>query len=107
MQLDAEPKNVTEKPKRKYTKKQGASTVQNKSGGKKVPKTVAVHKKNNGKQSEETVQEDEEEVFCTVCWDSYDNSRAGEEWVQCMKCSGWAHAKCSNGKKRYCCDNCE
>lgn len=39
-------------------------------------------------------EEDSLEYYCLVCYDSYSNSRSGEEWIQCQECKNWAHSRC-------------
>lgn len=42
-------------------------------------------------------------TFCLVCGENFD-----EEWIQCGKCSGWAHTECADVHDAlyYYCDNC-
>ena len=32
---------------------------------------------------------------CVICYDMFENSKPGEQWVQCKKCTGWAHVSCA------------
>ena len=32
---------------------------------------------------------------CLVCDAKFDNSREGEQWIQCQVCDNWAHLECS------------
>lgn len=52
---------------------------------------------------------DEEECLCLVCLEPYENSKAGERWLQCTECKHWAHEDCTPNPKNnlYICLNCE
>nr|CAI5830625.1 unnamed protein product [Callosobruchus analis] len=54
---------------------------------------------------EESVEDDS---FCLVCCESFEQSRAGEEWVQCVICRKWSHVRCTKGNiDTYVCLNCD
>nr|CAH7715712.1 unnamed protein product [Callosobruchus chinensis] len=54
---------------------------------------------------EESVEDDS---FCLVCCESFEQSRAGEEWVQCVICKKWSHVRCTKGNiDTYVCLNCD
>ena len=52
---------------------------------------------------------DEEETFCLVCTEPYSNSKSKEVWIQCTRCSMWAHELCTSAEKNmfYVCENCD
>ena len=55
----------------------------------------------NGKKSlryksRKNVIEDEE--VCIVCLSPWLSSKSGEQWVQCISCSGWAHVECAGAE---------
>nr|CAH7738859.1 unnamed protein product [Callosobruchus chinensis] len=54
---------------------------------------------------EESVADDR---FCLVCCESFEQSRAGEESVQCIICKKWSHVRCTKGNiDTYVCLNCD
>ena len=44
---------------------------------------------------------------CIYCCESYENSRPGEMWIQCLECKEWAHEDCTEGKHQFICFLCE
>jgi len=48
---------------------------------------------------------------CLICGELYTNSRPGERWIQCERCSGWCHEDCTDGETArgffcdFCCEN--
>nr|CAH7768529.1 unnamed protein product [Callosobruchus chinensis] len=68
--------------------------------------------KKDRKRNKEGRDSDEESVeddsFCLVCCESFEQSRAGEEWVQCVICKKWSHVRCTKGNiDTYVCLNCD
>lgn len=52
--------------------------------------------------------ESEDETECLVCGKFYSNSVRGDDWVQCTRCSRWAHEKCViSNITFYVCINCD
>ncbi|GBN45842.1 hypothetical protein AVEN_188896-1 [Araneus ventricosus] len=53
--------------------------------------------------------DDDENYLCIYCLNPYEESRSGEQWVQCTECKRWAHEDCiANGNSKYfVCINCE
>ncbi|CAG9770366.1 unnamed protein product [Ceutorhynchus assimilis] len=49
---------------------------------------------------------DVDDALCLVCSGKYSKSLAGEEWIRCTKCHGWAHEKCVNADTYFVCQNC-
>ena len=45
---------------------------------------------------------------CLICGELFVNSRAGERWIRCQKCSGWCHEDCTGGEttRGFFCDFC-
>ena len=43
-------------------------------------------------------ERDEDESGCIMCGELYADSRPGEQWIQCMKCSQWCHEDCTGGE---------
>lgn len=53
-------------------------------------------------------ESEEDDYFCLICCEPFDQSRAGEEWVQCLVCKKWSHVNCTKGNVlSYTCTNCE
>lgn len=52
---------------------------------------------------------DDDESFCLVCMEPYTNSKAGEQWIQCVMCKGWSHEECIYMQPHgsYICQNCD
>jgi len=61
------------------------------------PAKESKHKMKVNKTQTNCVKEYDEETFCLFCMDSFSNSVAGEEWVQCTHCQMWAHEKSTGG----------
>lgn len=59
------------------------------------------------KKPPEVSSDDEDECFCLVCLEPYQQSRGGETWVRCLTCRGWSHEACTKGDTFYVCHNCE
>lgn len=57
-------------------------------------------------QTEVSSEEDENEWFCIECTGLYSQSRPPTKWLQCTKCSKWAHDYCADFNKYYTCKNC-
>jgi len=66
-------------------------------------KSKVNQKQNNGSNFEE-----EAEYECMMCGECFANSRPGEPWIQCKKCSSWCHEDCSSGETSsgFVCDFC-
>lgn len=95
-------KNIKEKEKYKGIGKSKTKQGNGKGKEKSVKRQVLQSSENS--ESEE----DSLEYYCLVCCDSYSNSRAGEEWVQCQDCKNWAHSRCrQNQAITYVCPNCD
>ena len=47
--------------------------------------------------------DEEDECFCVVCMDTYNNSKLGEKWVKCSYCKHWAHEACTDGGFLFVC----
>jgi len=46
--------------------------------------------------------------YILICYGPFNQSRAGEEWVQCVTCKKWSHVKCVKGSTTfYVCLNCD
>lgn len=69
-----------------------------------MPRKSKVSENQNKKSS----FEEEAEYECMMCGETFANSRPGELWIQCMKCSSWCHEDCSSGEtsKGFICDFC-
>ena len=50
---------------------------------------------------------DEDDWFCIVCMDTYNNSKPGEKWTKCSYCEHWAHEACTEGGLLFVCVHCE
>lgn len=49
----------------------------------------------------------DQEWFCIMCGEAYEDEAPGEEWVQCTLCKQWAHVKCVKGNAiSFICINC-
>ena len=51
--------------------------------------------------------DEEDEWFCVVCRDTYNNSKPGKKWVKCSYCDHWAHEACTDGGFLFVCVHCE
>ena len=53
-------------------------------------------------------ERDEDESGCIMCGERYADSRPGEQWIQCMKCSQWCHDDRTGGEtsSEFTCDFC-
>ncbi|GFS25268.1 tigger transposable element-derived protein 6-like protein [Elysia marginata] len=91
--------------------------VQTKRGGKISMPRLKTLMTGKGKQlqprrkapSTSSSSSDDEENICLVCAEHFDDSRSGENWVQCSGCKMWAHEDCSDIGSRsllYVCQNC-
>ncbi|XP_066583775.1 tigger transposable element-derived protein 6-like [Prorops nasuta] len=50
----------------------------------------------------------DDECFCLICYKSFNASKPGTQWVQCMQCGNWCHVKCVKGDVlHYICFNCK
>ncbi|XP_026762195.2 uncharacterized protein LOC131843013 [Achroia grisella] len=135
----AGPRNVTSRKRRKAAiltdtpEKEALSLEQeNKKKKKMVSRKKAVSKKNkqvkkkilqekdtnkNKQVKRKIIQEkdtssssEEEECLCLECCESFADSVAGEGWIQCNTCKGWAHDKCAkhhSSSLAYECKNCQ
>jgi len=50
----------------------------------------------------------DEDYRCIMCGELYADSRPGEQWIKCMKCSQWCHEDCTGGETSsgFICDFC-
>ncbi|KAI4471247.1 helix-turn-helix psq domain [Holotrichia oblita] len=73
----------------------------------------ATNKIKRGKGAESSSSEEEEEdsdEACIFCNELYSDSKQKEGWIQCSRCSGWAHETCSNAEEdddTFECDFCK
>jgi len=67
---------------------------------KKTPKKV------KGPAVRPNYAQNDENVLCIVCQESWLESVPNEKWVKCVKCPNWAHNKCVKKSRRYTCDDC-
>lgn len=44
--------------------------------------------------------------ICLVCGDTFENSRPGETWVQCVECGDLPNAECTNNESNFRCHVC-
>lgn len=71
-------------------------------------KVVKKSKKKNVKKTQFPSSSEEDDYFCLICAESYEDSRPGEEWIQCTSCRNWAHDRCTSGASAvYVCINCD
>lgn len=94
--VQSRPRTTPVKPKSSRSKGKG-----------KQPKRITNKRK---RKQPDTDSSDDEEWPCLVCCEPYSNSKAGEIWVKCFGCKGWAHQDCTaiTGKSIvYICHNCE
>ena len=45
--------------------------------------------------------------ICVVCFEKFEDSRPGEQWIKCNHCTRWAHDDCIPGFSVYVCHHCE
>lgn len=90
-------KNLEEKDTKNKTKKTRRPI---KKRGNKTMRERAVQKK--GESSDE---DDADETYCLVCFESYSTST--EDWVSCVDCKSWSHFACTKQNKYYVCHNCQ
>lgn len=67
--------------------------------------------KGKGKAKAKTIEassssEDEDETFCLICDEPFSNSRPKEKWLQCTRCSRWAHEECTDKSPYFVCIHC-
>lgn len=86
MAKEAEKKPNTKSVKRKLTK-----NAEEKSN---IGKKKTVQKKVVEVSSSDSEEEDTNTI-CIYCPSRYGESRAGEGWIQCQNCKGWAHDACA------------
>lgn len=48
-------------------------------------------------ENDGNVDSDDESTICLECTESYADSVPGEQWIQCITCKLWVHAKCVRG----------
>ncbi|CAG5020469.1 unnamed protein product [Parnassius apollo] len=106
-QEQSKKKEITSKN-RKVTKK-GKSTEPGKMKREKTPKeTRKIAVKRKVLHDSESDEGSVDDYFCLICCEPFDQSRAGEEWVQCVVCKKWSHVRCAKGNViSYICLNCE
>ncbi|KAL1493730.1 hypothetical protein ABEB36_009424 [Hypothenemus hampei] len=67
-------------------------------------KEKTLHERNKRNDEDES---EEDETFSLECTESYSLSIHGEEWIQCITCKLWIHAKVAKGNLLfYECKNC-
>ena len=64
--------------------------------------------RSQGKGSVKMGQSSCDSDSCLICGELFVNSRAGERWIRCQKCSGWCHEDCTGGEttRGFFCDFC-
>ncbi|XP_039306754.1 uncharacterized protein LOC120358101 [Solenopsis invicta] len=88
---------VTKKGKAENTNKRGESA--------KKKRKISVKRKVLQKSDKDSLEDDH---FCLICCESFDQSRAGKKWVQCIVCKKWSHVKYAKGNiLSYVCLNCD
>lgn len=100
---EAERKQNVKSVKRKVTD----NVEKNLSKGKKRIKKRKVEEVPESSDSEE--EEGDSNTICLYCPSRYKESRAGEGWIQCQNCKGWAHDACagvSEDEQEFICLKC-
>lgn len=103
------------KKKKKTVSRKQAVSKKNKEVKKKILQEKDTNKNKQVKrkilqQKDTSSSSEEEECLCLECCESFADSVAGEGWIQCFTCKGWAHDKCAKQHSlslAYECKNCE
>ena len=66
-----------------------------------------MNKKSNGSPKKTSPKDDNEEVFCLVCDESYGSSHSRESWMKCQLSLVSQVVACTEAGVRYVCHNCE
>ena len=53
----------------------------------------------------EKSDENEEFKVCLACCEHFNDSRPGDDWVQCLTCKHWPHELCTTGEDIFICQN--
>lgn len=94
-------------------KKQNTTSVKRKLTenveGKLMKRKRKIEKKKVVEISSSDSDEDQTNTICLYCPSRYGESRAGEGWIQCQNCKGWAHDACagvSEDEQEFVCLKC-
>ena len=85
---------LNEKTKKKATKKA-------------VPVSTAISKKRGHQPARKNTNASNDDTSCIVCGELFSGSRRGEDWIQCTRCSKWAHEECTDQDPCYICHLCD
>ena len=105
MLTDSSVKNALQAAKSKTSKKRSAE-----SGHGKGKSRVKGKGKRKGKCASKKLKEsqkidssdEEDDCYCIICFEAYQNSRPGEDWIKCQSCVNWAHEQCTDvGSKNF------
>ena len=60
------------------------------------------------KQPKKPYEVEDGNAACIMCGEEFQQSVAGESWIQCKKCKGWCRDECSAGESSsgFVCDFC-
>jgi len=69
----------------------------------KTPKNAEAPKVNRNRKSrpnedKKVHQNEDSDAECLICGECFSVSMPGEQWIQCMLCSGWCHYECTSGE---------
>jgi hypothetical protein len=95
---EEEKKPREEKKNKKATGQKRMDLEINKNNKARVMKRKLLHTEISSKK------DDDEVYWCLVCGIQY---KAGEDWVQCLKCELWSHFACSGHNTQYVCTDCD
>lgn len=98
-------KNMLEKEQKK--RKENASIKKAKIVKKLFEKTIKTKKTKRQRKSSTSSSENDIDYLCLKCLKPWSKSKGGQEWVQCLECKKWAHAKCVKNDTHYVCHNCD
>lgn len=98
-------KNILEEDQKK--RNENATLKKAKIVKKLFEKTVKTKKTKKRRRSSSTSStENDIDCLCLKCLKPWSKSKRGQDWVQCIQCKKWAHAKCVNNDAHYVCHNC-
>ena len=64
-------------------------------------------KKKLGAQTQINQNIDTDNNICVDCFEKFEDSRPGEQWIKCNHCTRWAHDDCTPGFSVYVCHHCK
>ncbi|KAI4455663.1 zinc finger fyve/phd-type [Holotrichia oblita] len=75
-------------------KKQNVKSLKRKFTDAVPKKRKNIRKKEPVNVSSSDSEEEDSDTICIYCTSKYRHSKAGEGWIQCQNCKGWAHDAC-------------